>query len=129
MTSTNTPENPENLDADRDDAVEVLHQQQYEAADRADLARRFGAMAAALRDGDLPDTSEPVELGAHRVDAALADLTDLRADAAAAGHIPPLEARLLPVTPAGEAADTMAALDTHLSTGGRLPALWGDAHP
>ena len=168
---------PENLDTDH--TAEALHQQQYETADRAaDLARRLGAMAAALRDGDLPDTSEPMEFGARDVDSAFTELTDLRADATAAGHIPAIDARLLPVTPAAvdpdqalarfrdlqyriheerntyttrpdgtedpsacadhhdqlealsaEAADTMAALDAHLSTGGRLPALWGDAHP
>ncbi|WP_280416847.1 hypothetical protein [Nocardia carnea] len=172
-----TSNTPENLDTDH--TAEALHQQQYETADRAaDLARRLGAMAAALRDGELPDTSEPVEFAARDVDSALTDLTDLRADAAEAGHIPTIDARLLPVTPAGvnpdqalarfrdlqyrirderntctarpdgtedpsacaehhdrlealcaEAADMMAALDAHLASGGRLPALWGDAHP
>lgn len=166
-------------DLDTDHTTEALHQQQYETADRAaDLARRLGAMAAVLRDGDLPDTSEPVEFGARDVDSALTELTDLRADATVAGHIPAIDARLGLVTPAGvdpdqalarfrdlqyrirdehntyttrpdgtedpsacaahhdrlealcaEATDTMAALDAHLSTGGRLPARWGDAHP
>ncbi|WP_280419702.1 hypothetical protein [Nocardia carnea] len=172
-----TSNTPENLDTDH--TTEALHQQQYETADRAaGLARRLGAMAANLRDGELPDTSEPVEFAARDVDSALTELTDLRADAAEAGRIPAIDARLLPVTPAAvdpdhalarfrdlpyrihderntyttrpdgtenpsacaehhdrlealcaEAADTMAALDAHLSTGGRLPALWGDAHP
>ncbi|MEV3961543.1 hypothetical protein AB0M34_11690 [Nocardia sp. NPDC050193] len=171
-----TSNTPENLDTDH--TTEVLHQQQYETADRAaDLARRLGAMAAALRDGDLPDTTEPVEFGARDVDSALTDLTDLRADAAATGLIATVDARLWPLTPAAvdpdqalarfrdlqyliheernayttrpdgtedpsacaahhdrlealcaEAADTMATLDAHLSTGGRLPAIWGDAH-
>ena len=172
-----TSNTPENLDTDH--TTEALHQQQYETADRAvDLARRLGAMAAALREGDFPDTSEPMEFAARDVDSALTELTDLRTDAAAAGHLPTIDAPLLPVTPAAvdpdqalarfrdlqyrihderntyttrpdgtedpgacaahhdrletlyaEAADTMAALDAHLSTGGRLPARWGDAHP
>ncbi|WP_280490173.1 hypothetical protein [Nocardia carnea] len=177
MIRNNTPEAP---DTGRDHVGEVLHQHQCETADRAaDLARRLGATAAALRDGDFPDISEPVEFGARDVDSALAALSDLRADAAAAGHIPTIDARLGQVTPAAavdpdqalawsrdlqhrirdehntcttradgtedpsacaahhdrlealyaEAADTMATLDAHLATGGRLPAAWGDAHP
>ncbi|NKY33840.1 hypothetical protein HGA13_12230 [Nocardia speluncae] len=172
-----TSNTPENLDTDH--TTEALHQQQYETADRAaDLARRLGAMAATLREGDFPDTSEPVEFAAREMDSALTELTDLRTDAADAGLIPTIDARLGPGTPAAvdpdqalaqfrdlqyrirdehntyttrpdgtedpgvcvahhdrlealyaEAADTMAALDAHLSTGGRLPAMWCAAHP
>lgn len=54
-------------------------------------------MAAALRNSELPDTSEAMEFVAHGVDSAL---TDLRADTAAAGRIPTIDTRLPPVTAA-----------------------------